>query len=123
MKIQVGRKSSLTAEVVSKASCAAVKLCTPLSHNRSFDASAQLETVLVVTTSAAPVEMLELLQSAIVIAKKKAALTRTTQAPGKLTVQRFTGGPSLAGAAAVFCLSVATCSLIFCLVSACFAAA
>eukprot|EP00964_Phaeocystis_antarctica_P020653 scaffold11422_cov71-Phaeocystis_antarctica.AAC.4 len=48
--------------------------------------------------------MLELLRGAIVTVKKRAALTRTTQAPVKLTVQRFTGAPSLAGAAAVFCL-------------------
>ena len=76
-----------------------------------------------VTASPAPVDMLELLRSAIVIAKQKAALTRTTRAPGKLTVQRFTGASSLAGAAAVFCLPVAACFLIFCLVSACSAAA
>ena len=74
------------------------------------------------TTSAAPVDMLELLRSAIVVAKKTAALTRTTQAPVKLTVQRFAGAPSLAGAAAIFCLPVATCCLIFCLVLACFTA-
>eukprot|EP00964_Phaeocystis_antarctica_P016449 scaffold9093_cov80-Phaeocystis_antarctica.AAC.3 len=67
--------------------------------------------------------MLELLRGAIVTAKNRAALTRTTQAPVKLTVQRFTGAPSLAGAAAVFCVFVAACFLIFCLASACCAAA
>ena len=72
-----------------------------------------------VTTSVAPVDML--LGSAIVTAKKRAALTRTTQAPGKLTLQRFTAGASfLAGAAAVFCWSVAACFLIFCLVTTSF---
>ena len=73
-----------------------------------------------VTTSAAPVDMLELLGSAIVTAKKRAAVTRTTQTPGKLTMQRFTGASSLAGAAAVFCWSVAACFLIFCLVTTSF---
>ena len=110
----------LTEQVVSKASCTAQKsLRTLLSYNPL----AQLETALVVTTSAgAPVDTLELLRSAIVTAKKRAALTRTTRAPGKLTLQRLAS--SLAGAAAVFCLmSVGACFLIFCLVPACFTAA
>ena len=71
-----------------------------------------------VTTSAAPVDMLELPRSATVTAKTRAALARTARAPGKLTVQRFTGASFLAGAAAVFCLPVAACFLIFCLVPA-----
>ena len=110
----------LTEQVVSKASCTAQKsLRTLLSYNPL----AQLETGLVVTTSAgAPVDTLELLRSAIVTAKKRAALTRTTRAPGKLTLQRLAS--SLAGAAAVFCLmSVVACFSIFCLVPACFTAA
>ena len=46
------------------------------------------------------VDMLELsLRSAIATAKKRAALTRTARAPEKLTVQRFTGISSFAGAA------------------------
>ena len=82
------------------------------------------------TTSAASVDMFELPRSTIGTAKKRAALTRTTRAPGKLTVQRFTGAPSLASAtwpAAVFCSTsivlVAACFLIFCLVPASFTAA
>jgi len=71
--------------------------------------------------------MLELLRGAIETAKKRAALTRTTREPGKLTVQRFTGASSLAGAVAFFCftssLSVAACFLIFCLVPTSFTAA
>ena len=112
---------SLTEQVVSKASCTAQK---PLRTLLSYNPLAQLETGSVVTTSAAstPVDTLELLRSAIVTAKKRAALTRTTREPGKLTVQRLAS--SLAGAAAVFCLmSVAACFLIFCLVPACFTAA
>ena len=87
---------------------------------------AELKMDLVVTTSAAPAaETLELAPgSAIAAAKKRAAITRTTRAPGKLTVhERFTAASSLAGAAAAFCFSVAACSLIFCLAPACCTAA
>ena len=82
---------------------------------------AKLKKDLGVTTSAAPAaEMLELApRSAIEAAKKRAALTRTTRAPGKLTVQRFAS--SLVTAA--FCFSVAACCLIFCLAPACCTAA
>ena len=82
---------------------------------------AQLKMDLVVTTSAAPAaEMLELApRSAIEAARKRAAITRTTRAPGKLTVQRFAS--SLVTAA--FCFSVAACCLIFCLAPACCTAA
>ena len=114
------KSSSLTEQVVSKASCTAQKsLRTLLSYNPL----AQLETGLVVTTSAEPIGILELLRSAIVTAKKRAAITKTTRVPGKLTLQRFTGASSLAGAAAAFCFSVAACSLIFCLAPACCTAA
>ena len=86
---------------------------------------AQLEMDLEVTTSAEPIGILELLRSAIAMtAKKRAAITKTTRVPGKLTVERFTGASSLApGAAAAFCFSVAACFLIFCLEPACFTAA
>jgi hypothetical protein len=92
-----------------------------LSYSPHCWSLAKLEIDLVVTTSVAPAaEMLELApRSAVEAAKKRAALTRTTRAPGKakLTVQRFAS--SLVGAAAAFCFSVAACSLIFCLAPAC----
>jgi len=90
-----------------------------LSYSPHCWSLAELKMDLVVTTSAAPAaEMLELApRSAIEAAKKRAALTRTTRAPGKLTVQRFAS--SLVGAAAAFCFSVAARSLIFCLAPAC----
>ena len=109
-------RESPTEQVVSKASCTAQKLLRTL---LSYNPLAQLETSSVVTTSAEPIGILELLRSAIVTAKKRAAITKTTRAPGKLTVQRFAS--SLVTAA--FCFSVAACCLIFCLAPACCTAA
>jgi hypothetical protein len=95
-----------------------------LSYSPHCWSLAELKMDLVVTTSAAPTaEMLELAPgSAIAAAKKRAAITRTTRAPGKLTVhERFTAASSLVGAAAAF--SVAARFLIFCLALACCRAA
>ena len=116
---QVWRGSRTEQVDVSKASCTAQKSSS--SYSPDCWSLAQLERDLMVTTSAAPVGMLEPLRSAIVAAKTRATVTRTTRAPGKLTVQRFAA--SLAGAAAVFCFSVAALILIFfCLVQAWFTA-
>ena len=87
---------SRTEQVVSKASCAAQESL--LSYSPYCWPLAQLD--LEVTTSADPIGILELLRSAIVTAKKRAAIKKTTRVPGKLTLQRFTGASSLAGAAA-----------------------
>ena len=122
--IQVSRCGRVgTEQVVAKASCTAQE--SSLSFSPHCWSLAKLKMDLGVTTSATPVGMLELLGSAIVAAaKKRAAITRTTRAPGKLTVHElFTAASSMAGAAAAFCFSVAACFLTFCLAPACSTAA
>ena len=71
------RKKSRTEQVVLKASCAAQESL--LSYSPHCWSLAQLKMDLGVTTSAALVNVLELLRSAIVIAKKRAAITKTTR--------------------------------------------